>query len=188
MEELDNAYSPCNESGTMLPPDPDTIPDYAPPAEVVTFQTPGVSDYASTSPEAVVEELAQAETVLDGTQYQTWDEERKHIKRVFYESNKGTLKLQSIPMCGHRFRPGSEPKQRNCQPCWFTFFSAHKELVEACHEVFKQFGQEGLAQIRGPKFASNYVKFMGTLANWQQAYEAAQTESQVEAGEPKPAE
>lgn len=85
-----------------------------------------------------------------------------------------------VPVCGHKFAPGQEPRHRNCEPCWFLLFASHKELVEGCDEVFKQFGQEGLAQIRGPKFAKNYVKFMSTLASWKEVAEQSNQEVNAE--------
>jgi hypothetical protein len=154
------------------------------PAEVVTFQTPGIANYTPATPQAVIAELEQAE--FDGSTFQSWKEERKHITRAFFDSSKATLQLQTVPLCGHKFRPGHEPKNRNCERCWFTFFNAHGELTKACDEVFQQFGPDGLSQLRGPKFTRNYLKFMSTLAAWKKAADEAQA-IQAEAGEPQPA-
>lgn len=91
----------------------------------------------------------------------------------FHPGSAGTIKYQRVSMCGHKLILNREPKHRNCESCWFTFFSLHKELVESCDGVFKQFGENGLRKIRGPKFASNYVKFMATLAQWKKAADSA---------------
>lgn len=100
-------------------------------------------------------------------EYRNYKEERKHRQIAFRPSTAGKLQYQRIPMCGHKLLIGEEPRHRNCESCWFTLFQLHKELVESCDEVFKTFGEAGLAKIRGPKFAKNFVKFMSTLATWK---------------------
>lgn len=146
-----------------------------------------MDDRAANTVPSVVDAIASAE--LDGTQYPNWKQERKHSNRAFYQSANGTLHHQTVPMCGHKFVPGQEPKHRNCEPCWFTFFNAHGELTQACDTVFKDFGPDGLTKIRGPKFAKNFIKFMSTLASWKKASEVAQhAEVNEQAGEAQPAE
>lgn len=87
------------------------------------------------------------------------------------------------PTCGHRFAPGAEPQHRNCEACWFAFFQTHGELTQACDEVFANYGEAGLRQLRGPKFTKNYLKFMATLAHLKQMMEAQNGERISGAGE-----
>lgn len=107
-----------------------------------------------------------------------WKQEKKLRKVPFFSGD--TLKYQRIPMCGHKFRFGTEPRNRNCESCWFTFFNSHKDLVEAVDEVFTKFGASGLSQLRDPKFTRNFTRFMSTVANWKKAADAAK-ETQAEA-------
>lgn len=104
------------------------------------------------------------------------DGEKIAIKRSEYKKamhDEFTVKHPLIPMCGHEFVKGVEPRHRNCEPCWFTFFNAHGELTQAADEVFSKFGIAGVRQLRGPKFAKNFTKFMSTLAAWKKATEDA---------------
>lgn len=75
--------------------------------------------------------------------------------------------------CGHKLVPGSEPRFRNCELCWFSFFQLHGELTRLATEVFEEYGYEGLANMQGRKFAKNFTKFMGTLAHWKQMSEGS---------------
>jgi hypothetical protein len=105
-----------------------------------------------------------------------WKQEKK-LRQVPLFSGK-TLQYQRIPMCGHKFRPSMEPRHRNCESCWFTFFNVHGELTKAVDEVFTQFGESGLMQLRGPKFTRNFTKFMSTIASWKKAADAAKEQNE----------
>jgi len=106
-------------------------------------------------------------------EFRNWKEERQFRRIAVRPSSSGPLKYQRAPICGHKVILEREPRHRNCQSCWFIFFNAHKELVEACDEVFKNFGEDGLKQIRPGKFTTNYLRFMSTVASWKKAADAA---------------
>lgn len=95
---------------------------------------------------------------------------RSEYKKAMHDTFTVTRPL--IPMCGHKLVHGEEPRHRNCESCWFSFFQVHGELSQAADEVFSKFGENGLRQLRGPKFAKNFLKFMSTLAAWKAATEA----------------
>jgi hypothetical protein len=96
----------------------------------------------------------------------------------------GTLKLQRVPMCGHKFTPGQEPRHRNCESCWFTFFQVHGELTQSLDEVFAKYGESGLRHLKPAKYVKNFLRFMSTIATWKEAAETAKehdVEEQTEA-------
>jgi hypothetical protein len=72
-----------------------------------------------------------------------------------------------LPMCGHKFAPGSEPRFSNCESCWFAFFQVHGDLTKAVTELVHEHGMDSVKQVRGEKFAKNFIKFMATIAQWK---------------------
>jgi hypothetical protein len=78
-----------------------------------------------------------------------------------------------LPSCKHVFVPGSEPRHRNCESCWFVFFQTHGELTQTSDEVFAKHGAEALVAMRGPKFTKYFLRFMGALAQWKKLAEEA---------------
>jgi hypothetical protein len=112
------------------------------------------------------------------------DEEVEITRSEFKEDRRlhFTVRHGSISRCGHRFIPGEEPRQRNCDVCWFTFFQVHGELTQAMDELYAKHGKAGLLQLRGPKFVKNFLKFMSTVAQWKKEIEATQKNPEVENG------
>jgi hypothetical protein len=111
---------------------------------------------------------------------------QERLIKIIYDSAKhGTLKYQVLP-CGHKFVEGKEPK-RNCEQCWFTFFSVYGELTQTADEAFVTHGEAALVQLRGRKFTNNFKKYMSTLAHYQQIVkaqsEAIQNESSTSSTE-----
>lgn len=88
---------------------------------------------------------------------------RKHVTRRYTR----------LPLCGHRFAPNDEPRHRNCESCWFTFFQVHGELTQEVEKAYQEHGPALITQARGPKFLKKFLVFMGTLAQWKNATEAA---------------
>ena len=101
--------------------------------------------------------------------------EFKEDRRLHFNVRHG-----SVPRCGHKFVPGQEPRNRNCEVCWFTFFQVHGELVQSLDEVYAKHGKAGLLQLRGPKFVKNFLKFMATVAQWKKEIDATQKDAGVE--------
>lgn len=89
-----------------------------------------------------------------------------------------TVKHTTNPTCGHRIVVGQEPRHRNCDSCWFTYFQVHGEITKLADEIFQKHGHEEggqiVAQIKGRVFLNNYLKFMSTVAQWKANMETAQ--------------
>jgi hypothetical protein len=103
--------------------------------------------------------------------------ERAIIRR--YEK---PLTLTRVPDCGHKFVPEQEPRHRNCESCWFTFFQVHGELTKTADELFQAHGPEIIAQLRGKKFTKHFLRFMGALAQWKATADAASEKTADEQG------
>ena len=84
-----------------------------------------------------------------------------------------TVRRGRLPRCSHKFIPGEEPRHRNCEMCWFTFFNSLGAVTQTCDEIVQKFGTKGLVQIRGKEFTKNFTKFMATLAQWKNVTEKA---------------
>lgn len=112
-----------------------------------------------------------------------YEQERRMRLIPFRPATAGVLKYRRIPSCGHKFVPGREPRHRNCESCWFTFFQVHGELVRTADEIHKQFGVAGLRQLKGPKFTKNFTRFMSTIAQWRKTAEEAAARAKEENGE-----
>jgi hypothetical protein len=99
---------------------------------------------------------------------------RAEYKKAMHDTF--TVKHQKIPVCGHKFVPGTEPRHRNCEHCWFVFFQVHGELTQAVEEVFQKHGKQAVINLRGVKFLDNFLKFMATVAQYKLAADAAAKE------------
>ena len=111
--------------------------------------------------------------------HRNWKTERRARGIPFRPATAGMLRYQRVPMCGHKFIPGHEPRHRNCEACWFTFFQVHGELTQSCDQVFAELGEPALRQLRPGKFVKNFLKFMSTLAQWQEAAKAVKETNEV---------
>lgn len=123
---------------------------------------PGLSkfpDYYRTKPDGSIEEMTRTEFK---------EARRKEV----------TVRNQHVPICGHSFVSGREPRHKNCESCWFSFFQVHGELTQAAEEVFAKFGESGLRQLRGPKFTKHFKRFMGVIAQWKAITDAAKAPSE----------
>lgn len=139
--------------------------------------------------DATLDKIAEAEQVIDAVTnnlprvpkfpYYRINQETgayEEITRAEYKKamhDTFTVKHQKIPMCGHKFVPGHEPRHRNCQHCWFVFFQVHGELTQSVEEVFQKHGKPAIVALRGEKFLDMFLKFMSTVAQYKQAVEAS---------------
>ena len=62
-------------------------------------------------------------------------------------------------------------------------FQLHGELVQSLDEVYNKHGKAGLLQLRGQKFVANFLRFMGTVAQWKKEIDATQKDAGVNNGE-----
>jgi hypothetical protein len=105
------------------------------------------------------------------TEYPNYRAEEKN-REVVYTSSDKPVKHQIIPMCGHKFIAKTEPRHKNCGPCWFTFFQVHGEFTQAVEELYQK-DVNILKKLKGPKFVDNFRKFMSTVAAFKESIEAA---------------
>lgn len=91
-----------------------------------------------------------------------------------------TIKSHKIESCGHKFVQGEEPRHRNCQRCWFTFFQVNGQFTKEVDEEYRKSGKAVLVQLRGTKFVQNFEMFMSTLAKWKQESEAISKDQEAE--------
>jgi hypothetical protein len=68
-----------------------------------------------------------------------------------------------VKACLHQLDPRTEPQQRNCFSCWEAYFSMQPGITNASRSIVKVFGESGLAQSKGPKYAKHFVKFLASL-------------------------
>lgn len=90
-----------------------------------------------------------------------------------YQRQNTTVKHQRVPMCGHKFVQGKEPRHKNCETCWFSFFQVYGELTQSVEEVYAKKGPALIVQLKGKKFLVNFLKFMATVAVWKMTADAA---------------
>ena len=65
--------------------------------------------------------------------------------------------------CDHHQDQINEPTFRNCESCWYAFFSTHGELVNVTHEAFSEHGPEFVEKLRGRKYVQMFTRFMSTM-------------------------
>jgi hypothetical protein len=103
------------------------------------------------------------------------------VQYRYYDSHKnGPLKYERVQPCQHKFVPGGEPRHRNCQPCWFTFFQVYQGLTKTAEEVLRTEGEHALIQIRHAKFYKHYKRYVATMAKWKEMADTAAIVQQVE--------
>ncbi len=65
--------------------------------------------------------------------------------------------------CDHHQDQINEPTFRNCESCWYAFFSTHGELVNVTHEAFSEHGAAFVEKLRGRKYVRMFTRFMSTM-------------------------
>ena len=71
------------------------------------------------------------------------EEEQIEITRGEFKNDRKlhvTVRHRELPRCGHKLVLGTEPRHRNCEVCWFTFFQLHGELVQSLDEAYAKHG------------------------------------------------
>ncbi len=85
--------------------------------------------------------------------------------------------------CDHHQDQINEPTFRNCESCWYAFFSTHGELVNVTHEAFSEHGPEFVEKLRGRKYVRMFTRFMSTMNRLREDAEKLQKEKDEQAGE-----
>lgn len=77
-----------------------------------------------------------------------------------------TIKHPQLKECGHKLDMINEPRHRNCENCWWTFFNTHPQLVETADQFFKTQGKQAMIGLRGKQFVTMFVRFMATMIHF----------------------
>jgi hypothetical protein len=84
-----------------------------------------------------------------------------------------TVKLPRVSPCNHRLDLSRQPRNRNCQMCWFAWFQNHGEIVQQLDEMFQEHGANLIISLQGQKFYHRWRQFMATIAQWKAYQEAS---------------
>jgi hypothetical protein len=85
-----------------------------------------------------------------------------------------TIRHPRVPECGHALDTINEPTFRNCQFCWFTFFTTHGDLVKVTHEAFSEHGPAFVDKLRGRRYRVMFTRFMSTMNRLKEEADALQ--------------
>jgi hypothetical protein len=114
----------------------------------------------------------------------------KLMRRLF--EYKESCKHPRIPACGHKFDGTRQPRMRNCDECWFTFFVTNEQLVKDTDNLFRNPGPQRVAldveiyhnpgaakivELQGNQFLRKFLGFMVTMAEIQERVAQAQAEA-----------
>ena len=93
-----------------------------------------------------------------------------------------TIRQEAVEPCGHPMGVQDEPQFRNCQHCWYAYFSQHTDLVTVLGKIMES-SQDGVAaidHIRGKKFRTMFQRFVKTLERLKEVtYDTERTEDDV---------
>ncbi len=93
-----------------------------------------------------------------------------------------TIQHPRVVACQHRLNLSKQPRQRNCESCWFAWLQNHGELVQQLDEMHTSGNDFLIVQLQGKKFFKRWTQFMSTIAQWQKD-QAAQEISDREINE-----
>jgi hypothetical protein len=94
-----------------------------------------------------------------------------------------TIRHHRVKECNHLLDQINEPTFRNCEFCWFTFFSSHGELVQVTDEAFKTHGAPFVDRLRGVTYRKMFTRFMSTMARFKAEADALQEKTNEQSGE-----
>lgn len=82
-----------------------------------------------------------------------------------------TIRHHRAKPCNHKIDEINEPRHRNCESCYFMWFSAHGELVQVADRALQEQGKDFLIRMRGRHFYEMFVRYMSTLARLKKEQE-----------------
>ena len=91
-----------------------------------------------------------------------------------------TVRHLRVRECWHLLDQINEPTFRNCEYCWFAFFSSHGELVNVTDEAFKEHGAAFVDRLRGRKYRKMFTSYMSTLAAFKVEADAMQAAKEAQ--------
>lgn len=90
-----------------------------------------------------------------------------------------TIRHHRVRPCNHLLDQINEPTFRNCQSCWFCFFSSHGELVQVTDKAMQEQGAPFLDKMRGRTYRKMFCAYMSTLARLKREQEETQCDSKT---------
>jgi hypothetical protein len=84
------------------------------------------------------------------------------MRRLYF-----TVRLPKVRGCGHKLDLSRDPRT-GCSSCWFSYLRENGQIVQTADECFVKEGRETLERIRGKRFVKFFIKFMATIARFQQ--------------------
>ena len=93
-----------------------------------------------------------------------------HLTEAQFRQLRGryfTVRHFTVPECGHKLDMINEPTFRNCEYCWWAFFSSHGELVQVTDKAFQEQGPAFLDKMRGVQYRKMFTRFMATMARFK---------------------
>lgn len=111
----------------------------------------------ATEPEAVTAQPAEADDPSKWTP-RKW----KEAMRLYF-----TVRHPKVRGCGHKLDLSRDPRTA-CSSCWFSYFRENGNTVQTADECFVKEGRATLERIRGERFVKFFVRFMATIARFQQ--------------------
>lgn len=94
-------------------------------------------------------------------------ENKKPLSEAEFRKLRGkyfTVRHHTVAECGHKLDMINEPTFRNCEYCWFAFFSSHGELIQVTDEAFQTHGAAFLDKMRGRHYRKMFTRYMSTLS------------------------
>jgi hypothetical protein len=82
------------------------------------------------------------------------------------------IKYPILTGCFHKYDNMRQPKHRNCDNCWFHFFSNNLQMVEVTDTMYKNFGKSRVVESQGEKFFKKFTQFMSLMTKKQAELEA----------------
>jgi len=82
--------------------------------------------------------------------------------------------IRHIPLtdCGHKLDVLNEPRDRNCQNCFWQWMNFHPQLVSTVDEAWREHGKEFVIRLRGKHFANQFGRYMATVAHFKEQEKA----------------
>jgi len=118
--------------------------------------------------DARTEELA--ERLNAEPQKQLSEAQLRQLRNLYF-----TIRHTPVKECGHKIDMINEPRHRNCENCYWAWFSAHGELVQVADKALHEQGRTFLIKMRGRHFYEMFVRYMSTLARFKKEQDDKET-------------
>lgn len=135
-------------------------------------ETLGTDVPAEEGEPGVHEQVRTPPTGYEGVPPELWPDENgkpPELTPTLLASLRGkyfTVRHPLLKECGHKIDMIAEPRHRNCENCWWTFFNTHPQLVETADQFFRTQGKKAMVGMRGDQFVKMFVRYMATVIHF----------------------